>query len=223
MHGAGAIGGGEVLLRAGKPNKVRRDEAGALVHELEESVLAIGAWLAPVDFAGRRDGDRGAVAAHGLAIRFHGQLLQVGREAAEVLRIGQHGVSLGAEEVGVPDTKEAHECGDVFFQRGGAEVLVHGVEAFEEAHEVHRSNGAHKRQADGTIHGVAAANPIPKREHILGIDAEFGYLFRIGRYGDKVLGHGGFIAIELLDEPAARGVCVGQRLLGGEGLGGDDK
>ena len=132
-------------------------------------------------------------------------------------------MSLGAEEVGIPDAKEAHECGDVFLQRGSAEVLVHGVEALQEAHEVHRSNGAHKGQANGAIHGVAAANPIPKREHILGIDAELGYLFCIGGYGDKVLGHGGFIAIELLDEPAARGVCVGQRFLGSEGLGGDDK
>ena len=209
MHGTRAIGGGEVLLRAAKPDEVRRDEAGALVHELEEGVLAIGARLAPVDFPGGRGGNRGAVTAHGLAVGFHSQLLQVGREAAEVLGIGEHGVGLGAEEVGVPDAQEAHECRDIFFQWGGAEVLVHGVEALEEAHEVHRANGAHEGQADGAIYGVAAADPIPEREHVLGIDAELGYLLRIGGHGDEVLGHGGFVAIELLDEPAARGVRIG--------------
>ena len=223
MHGAGAIGGGEVLLRASESDEVRRDEAGALVHELEEGVLAIGARLAPVDFTSGRGGNRGAIAAHGLAIGFHGQLLQVGREAAEVLGVGQHGVGLGAEEVGVPDTEEAHERRDIFLQWRGAEVLVHGVEALEEAHEVHRANGAHEGQADGAIHGVAAADPIPEREHVLGIDAELGYLLRIGGHGDEVLGHGGLVTIELLDEPAARGVRIGQRLLGGKGLGGDDK
>ena len=75
MHRAGAVRGGEILLGAGKADEVRRDEAGALVHELVKGVLAVGTRLAPVNFAGVSSGDRGAIAAHGLAVRFHGQLL----------------------------------------------------------------------------------------------------------------------------------------------------
>ena len=42
-----------------------------------------------------------------LAVALHGQLLEVGREALEVLLVGQDGDGLRAEEVVVPDGRAA--------------------------------------------------------------------------------------------------------------------
>lgn len=41
-----------------------------------------------------------------------------------VLVVGQHGVSLGLEEVDVPDAQEGQQDGHVLVQRGAAEVVV---------------------------------------------------------------------------------------------------
>ena len=62
-------------------------------------------------------------------VRFHRQLLEVGREAFQVLFVGHHADRLHAEEVRVPHGQEPHEHRQVFGQRGGTEVLVHGVKA----------------------------------------------------------------------------------------------
>ena len=64
--------------------KVRGDQLGALVHELEEGVLCVGAGLAEEDRA-RRVIDVFAIARYGFAIGFHGELLQVRGEAVHVL------------------------------------------------------------------------------------------------------------------------------------------
>ena len=73
-----------VLERVGgvdEADEVGRDQPGALVDQLVERVLPVRAGLAPEDLAGvGRDGR--AVPAHGLAVRFHRELLQVRGEAA---------------------------------------------------------------------------------------------------------------------------------------------
>lgn len=51
-------------------------------------------------------------------------LLEVGSKAVHVLVVGQHGVSLGLEEVDVPDAQNGKKDGHIVLQRGGAEVLV---------------------------------------------------------------------------------------------------
>lgn len=51
-------------------------------------------------------------------------LLEVGSEAVHVLVVGQHGVSLGLEEVDVPDAQNGQQDGQVLLQRGAAEVVV---------------------------------------------------------------------------------------------------
>ena len=43
------------------------------------------------------------------AVALHGQLLQIGREALQVLLVRQHRHGLGAEEVSVPHAQEPHE------------------------------------------------------------------------------------------------------------------
>ena len=96
------VGGG------GEPDEVGRDQPGPLVEELVEGVLAVGARLAPEDLAGAAL-DRGPVPSHRLAVGLHGQLLQVGRKAGQALAVGQDGVGLGPEEVGVPDVQHPLE------------------------------------------------------------------------------------------------------------------
>ena len=71
---------------------------------------------------------RAAVQPHALAVGLHGQLLQICRETHQVLRIGQHRMGSGAEEIAVPDTQQPQDHRRVLLERGGAEVLVHQVE-----------------------------------------------------------------------------------------------
>ncbi len=115
----------------GKGDEIGGNHDAALVHQLVERVLAVGAGLAPKDLAGvARDGR--AVPADVLAVGLHGELLQVGRETVQILRVGQHGVRVGAEEIDVPDVHEAHERDDVLLERRVLEVLIDGAEARQE-------------------------------------------------------------------------------------------
>ena len=90
-----AIGEEQFVMRLVGVGRLRRDEEidghdlRALVDELEEGVLAVGAGLAPDHRAGGL-GDRRAVEAHALAVALHLQLLEIGGEAAEPLVVGDH-------------------------------------------------------------------------------------------------------------------------------------
>ena len=97
----------ERIERFDEGDEVAGDEPRALVDQLVEGMLAVGAGLAPVDRAGVVV-DVGAVERDVLAVALHRELLQVGGEALEVLLVGQNGDGLGAEEVGVPDGEQAH-------------------------------------------------------------------------------------------------------------------
>lgn len=82
LHLVGIVFGWVVGLSG--EDEVGRDELGALVEELEERMLGVGAWLAEEDGTGRvPDGVSGA--GYGLSVRLHGQLLEVGSKAVEVL------------------------------------------------------------------------------------------------------------------------------------------
>ena len=131
--------------------------------------------------------DLGAVQRDVLAVALHRQLLQIGRKALEILLVRQHGDRLGAEEVVVPDAEQAHQHRQILLERRGAEVLVHLMEAVEHRAEILRADGEHRREADGRIHRIAAADPIPEPEHVGGVDAELRHLLRIRRDGDKML------------------------------------
>ena len=85
----------------GEGDEVAGNEAGALVDELVEAVLAVGAGLAPVD--GPCFGiHMGAIEFHMLAVALHRELLEVGGEAFQVLVVGQDGDGLRAVEVVIP-------------------------------------------------------------------------------------------------------------------------
>ena len=70
--------------------------------QLVESVLSVGAGLAPDDGAGLVV-DFLALLGNVFAVRFHVALLEVGGEAGKVLVVRQDGLGLGAVEVVVPD------------------------------------------------------------------------------------------------------------------------
>ena len=166
-------------------DEVRGDEPGALVDELVEGVLAVRARLAPEDLAGVGGHGR-AVPAHGLAVGLHGQLLEVGREAVQVLGVGQHGVRGGPVEVGVPDVEQAHEHGNVLSRGPGGEVLVDGVEPAQELLEVLRADGHGQHRAHGGVHRIASAHPAPEAEGVGRVDAEGLDLVQGGGHGHEV-------------------------------------
>src|SRR5579862_9938861 len=95
------------IERFAEGNEVARDESRALMDELVEGVLAIGPRLAPVYRAGVVT-HRLAVEPDGFAVALHRQLLQVGGKPLQVLLVRQYGDGLRPEEVGVPDTQQAH-------------------------------------------------------------------------------------------------------------------
>src|SRR4030095_1151895 len=74
----------ERVERLAEPDEITRDEPGSLVDQLVEGVLAIGSRLAPIDGTGII-GDFRAIKGYMFAIALHRQLLQIGREALEIL------------------------------------------------------------------------------------------------------------------------------------------
>ncbi len=123
------------IVRLSGQDEVGGDEFGALMQQLEERVLCIGGRFTEEDGTGRVL-DVVACSSDCLAIRLHGQLLQVGRESVHVLVERCNKVSLGAKEVRVPDTKQAANDWNVLMERGSPEMVVHGMSAGKELVEV---------------------------------------------------------------------------------------
>ena len=132
-------------------DEVGGDQLGALVDQLVEGVLTVGAGFAPEHLA-RLACHRRTVPAHRLAVRLHRQLLQVGGEPVEVLRVGQHRVAGGAQEVDVPDVQQPHQQRHVVCRIGCAEVLVDGVKTGQEVTETVGTDRDRHRQTDSRSH-----------------------------------------------------------------------
>ena len=229
MHVLTAIG--RRVGSVGEGDEIGRNHHGALVQQLVEGMLAVGAGLAPEDLTGV-GGHGAAVPADMLAVGLHGELLQVGREAVQILAVRKHGVALGTEEVDVPDVEQTHQRDGIVLERRVAEVLVDGVEALEELLEALGAEHDDQRQAHGGVDGVAAADPVPETEGVCGVDTEGLNLLECGGNGDEVLCHGlgvlligtvdGTLSLELLEHPGLDLASVGEGLERGESLGNDD-
>src|ERR1700741_2203748 len=113
--------------------------------QLIEGVLAIGSRLAPVDRTSLTIYRR-SVELHVLAVALHRQLLEIGREALQVLVVGQHCDGLRAEKVVIPDAEKAHEDRQVALKRRGSEMLVDRMEACQHALEVIGGDRKHGRK-----------------------------------------------------------------------------
>ena len=210
------------VQRLAERDEVARDEPGSLVDQLIKRVLAIGSRFTPIDRT------RLVVRLHSvqrdvLAVALHRQLLEVGREALQILLVGKHGDSFGAQEVGVPDREQAHQNRQVALERSRAEVLVDCVEAIQHCPEVLRTDGDHGRKADRRIHRVTSADPVPEPEHIGRVDAEPGHFRCVGRDRHKMPGDRFFIPAKTLNRPGASGVRVGHRFQSREGFRRDDE
>ena len=164
-----------------------------------------------------------AVEGHRLAVGLHAQLLQVGGEAGQVLRVRQHGGVCAPKKSMYQTEIRPEQRRQVLLVRRRPEVLVDGVEPVEHLAVVRRADRDHQRQADGRREGVPAADPVPEAEHVRGVDAERGDLLGVGGDGDEVLGDRRLVAAQPVEQPAAGLRGVGQRLLGGEGLRRDDE
>ena len=74
----------ERVERLGKCDKIIGDQLGPLVNQLVEGMLAIDTWLPPVDWPGLV-GDLSSIQGNGHRLALRRQLLEVSREALEVL------------------------------------------------------------------------------------------------------------------------------------------
>jgi hypothetical protein len=133
----------------------------ALVQHLEVGVLAVGARLAP-QHRRSAEGSGLALRIHALAVAFHLQLLQVGRQAAQRAVVRRDAAAGEAVEVAVPDVEQAQARRQVALQRRGAEVLVHRMRAGQQLAKALRADGDGDRQADGRPQRIAAARPSPR-------------------------------------------------------------
>jgi hypothetical protein len=75
------------VQRLGKRDEVTGDELGPLMDQLVKRMLAIGARLSPVDRPGLV-ADLRSIKGHVFTVALHRQLLEVSREALQVLLIG---------------------------------------------------------------------------------------------------------------------------------------
>jgi hypothetical protein len=129
-------------------------------------------------------------------------------------------VSLGTEEVGVPDAEETTNGGDVLLERSVGEVVVHGVSTSQELVEVVVANVKSNTQTDGRPDTVTAADPVAEAEHVLGVNAELLNLLGVGGESNEVLGNGGLVLCGV-KEPPLGGVGVGDGFGGSKGLAGN--
>lgn len=135
------------VMADGRRDEVARHQLGALMDQLVERMLAVGARLTPDDRAGLVI-HRIAVAIDVLAVGFHVALLEVSGKTVHVLIVRQNGFGFGAEEVVVPDTDQRQQHRQVFLRRRFGEVLIHGVRAAQQLLEVVITDGQRDRQTD---------------------------------------------------------------------------
>src|SRR5215467_4240931 len=104
--------------------EIAGDEPRALVDELIERVLAVGARFTPVD---RRSliFDFDPVEGDVFAVALHCQLLEIGWKPLQVLLVGKNCHSRCVKEIGIPDAEETHEDRKILSEGGGAKMLVH--------------------------------------------------------------------------------------------------
>ena len=101
-------------------------------------------------------------------------------------------------------------------------MLIHRVRAIEERNKILVSDAQHDGKADGAPKRVASADPVPKLEHVCGIDAKIAYLFRVGRKRDEMF-RDSRLVLGCFEKPFARRMSVGQRFLRRESFRRHDK
>lgn len=199
-------------------DELHGDHVGALMQKLEKGMLGVGSRFAP-DHRPGRPADRLACQRHALAVRFHVELLNIGREPLQPLIVGDERDGGPAHAAPPEEPDQPQKQGQIALRRRGQEMPVHRRRALEERPEPLRPDGDGQRQADRRPDRIASADPVPEAEDAALIDAKLRGPFQIG--GDRRQMR------PMLDpaggEPFAHRARVGHRLLRREGLGGDHR
>mmetsp|Transcript_44166 Transcript_44166/g.111286 ORF Transcript_44166/g.111286 Transcript_44166/m.111286 type:complete len:224 (-) Transcript_44166:988-1659(-) len=141
----------ERIVCAQRHNKVARDQFAALMDQLVEGMLPVGARLTPDHrtCAVAELGDGAALSVHTLSVALHVHLLEVGSEAVQVLIVGQDGVCLCVTKVVVPHTEQTQQHGGVLQGRGATEVAIHLVCTSQQLLKVIHTHSEGNTHADG--------------------------------------------------------------------------
>ena len=129
-------------------NEFDRNHIAALMQHLKVRVLAVRARLAPDHRAGGVRQCR-ALQIDVLAVAFHLQLLQVGRQTLEPLVIRSHAAAREVMEVAIPDVDQPQQQRQVLRRACGGEVFVHRVRAVQQRTKVVTPDRQRNRQPDG--------------------------------------------------------------------------
>ena len=213
------------VVRLDRRDEVARDEPRALVDQLVERVLAVGAGLAPDHRAGRvvgdRAGPRGRRSCRSTPCRPAGSTRRsdagTGRTAgsrasrrrrsSRTRRRASRGSPAGSRRAARSGSARPSSCAPA-----------------SSSSKLSMPMTQRDRQADRAPQRVAAADPVPELEHVRGVDAERGDLLRVRRQRDEVLRDGLGRRRRACSSSQARAVRrVGQRLLRGERLARDDE
>ena len=92
----------------GERDEITRNEPRALVDQLIERMLPIGAGLAPENWTGII-GDLFSAERYMLAVTFHRELLKICREPFQILFVRKNGNRLRIKKVRVPNSKQTEE------------------------------------------------------------------------------------------------------------------
>src|SRR5438874_4178839 len=101
--------------RLAERDEIARNQSRALMDQLIKGVLSVGSRFTPEDGT-RVVGDGFSIECHILAVALHGQLLEVGGEALEILFVREHRDGLRFEEVGVPNNQQRHEHWEILLK-----------------------------------------------------------------------------------------------------------
>ena len=177
----------ERVERLGEADEVAGDQPRALVDQLIEGMLAVGAGLAPIDRA--RVVDRPACRRASRACRCSPSSTAADRRgsASDTARTAARRRS--ARRRNRCTTCRASPSARAGSARTGAVRKCSSIswKPAEHGAEIVRADRDHGREPDRRIHRIAAADPVPEPEHVGGVDAEFGNLLGIGRHRDEML------------------------------------
>ena len=119
------------IITFANSNELDRHEYRPLMQQLKDRVLGVRASTSPGD-RGRGPADRLALLRHGLAVRFHLELLEIEGQQAQPLVIGEDAAALAGEVLGVESVGEGGNQRNVFSRLGEAEMAIHFGGPFEQ-------------------------------------------------------------------------------------------
>ncbi len=204
----------EQVIGLARDDEFDRGQMRSLMKQLEHRMLRIGADPAPGDRRGLLR-HRLSFESHRLAVRFHFELLQIGRQKPQPLVIGEHRARLAAQAIGVNLVGEGREQADIVGAVGEAEMAVHLGGAFEQVGKGVPAQCERRGKADRRPERIAAADGFAERQNARFVDPPLHRALGLGGQRDETADR---IFDARLVEPLQRRIGVEQGFGGGEGL-----